>query len=81
MYQLGDEIDAWLFDESRQTGDYKVFEVDNGYQILYFCEFDLPRWQTQIIETLREEDYNAWFATLPEKYSSQVHKFGMFYAM
>ena len=77
-YQTEDEIDSWLFDEPRTAGDYEVFEVSNGYQIIYFSGYDEVRWVSQVKNILASSDYDEWFAGLDY---SVDEKFCMRYAM
>lgn len=65
--QLIDELDAWSFDESRQSGDTAVLRSPYGYHLVYFVgstdigyaqaeEALKVRWMEALVEQAREDD-------------------------
>ncbi|MCL2044823.1 MAG: peptidylprolyl isomerase [Oscillospiraceae bacterium] len=71
------EIDSWLFDESRQVGDWELLHTQYGYHLVYFAGFgerycdylategvyDMNN-QYKIVSGLREDKFNEWLETL-----------------
>ena len=80
--QLTEELDAWCFDEARQSGDVEIIRTACGYHIVYFCgstdiwydaaETDLTaQMQAQKIQDARKKypakiDYSAISLGQPE---------------
>ena len=69
----------WCFDASRKPGDTGVVETDYGYHIMYFVGEDLPRWQAQVSDTLKDEDYAEWVTALTADSSIEQNSSGMKY--
>jgi len=43
-----DSIDQWLYDESREEGDYEIIKGDGGYHLIYFVGKDIVKWQLEV---------------------------------
>jgi hypothetical protein len=60
----------WCFDSSRQPGDTGIVYGEStsykGYHVMYFVGTDIPYWQVQVIDDLKDEDYNTWYDDLAE---------------
>lgn len=59
----GDMVEAfndWCFDPARQSGDTDIVESEYGYHVMYFVGYDLPAWQADVSDTLRNQDYAEW---------------------
>ncbi|MBR5272040.1 MAG: peptidylprolyl isomerase [Clostridia bacterium] len=48
-----DEIDVWIFDESRVKGDCAIIKSENGYHLLYFAGEDIVKWQLDVKAQIR----------------------------
>ena len=59
------EMGMWLFDETRQQGDIKVFISSDQTEVyvLYF-EFSAPAWYNTARNTITSDNFNAWNANL-----------------
>ena len=62
--QMVTEFNDWCFDASRQSGDTGIVygESSNykGYHVIYFVGDDVPYWQVQAENALRNTDTEAW---------------------
>ena len=62
------EFNDWCFDASRQSGDTGIVygESSNykGYHVMYFVGDDVPYWQVQAENALRNTDTEAWLDSL-----------------
>ena len=67
----------WCFDASRKPGDTGVVETDYGYHVMYFVGEALPRWQAQVSDTLKNEDYTEWVTALTAESSIEQNSSGM----
>lgn len=77
--QMVSAFNDWCFDSSRKAGDTGVVETDYGYHIMYFVGEDLPRWQAQVADTLKNEDYAEWIDSLTSGSSVEQSSSGMKY--
>ena len=60
--EMVEEFNDWIFDASRKTGDYEIVESPYGYHLIYFVSTDEVTYRNHMIEeTLREDDYEAWY--------------------
>ena len=75
--QMVDTFNDWCFDSSRKTGDTGIVETTYGYHIMYFVGKDLPRWQAQVSDTLKNEDYAEWVTELTADSSIEQNRSGM----
>ena len=62
--QMVTEFNDWCFDASRQSGDTGIVygESSNykGYHVIYFVGDDVPYWQVQAENALRNTDTETW---------------------
>ena len=58
------EFNDWCFDASRQAGDTGIVYGESskykGYHVIYFVGDDVPYWQVQAENALRNTDTEAW---------------------
>jgi len=66
------EINEWLFDSARKSGDTTIVESSYGFHILYFVGEDAPAWELEVDETLTSDAYNEYVAALEENANIQV---------
>ena len=62
--QMVTEFNDWIFDEARQAGDTAIVETTYGYHVMYFVGTDLPYWQVQAINALKNTDHSDWITAL-----------------
>lgn len=68
-----EEFNDWIFDASRKEGDYDIVKTEFGYHLIYFVNTCDETYRNHMIEdTMREEDYKAWFDGLVEAASVTV---------
>ena len=77
--QMVTEFNDWCFDASRKPGDTGVVETTYGYHVMYFVGEDLPRWQAQVADTLKDDDYSEWVASLTADAVIEKNDSGMKY--
>ena len=66
--QMVSEFEDWCFDASRQSGDTGIVLTSYGYHIMYFVSQGDNYLTTSVEDTLRNEDYTAWYEALAENY-------------
>jgi len=77
--QMATEINDWLFDPARKSGDCDIVLTDSyGYHIVYFIGTDEPYWKVQVKSTLTSSDYSSWTSGLVENITA-VEGSGMKY--
>ena len=65
--QMTTEMNDWLFDPARKSGDCDIVLTDSyGYHIVYFIGTDEPYWKVQVKNTLTNNDYSSWSTGLVE---------------
>ena len=73
--QMVTEFNDWCFDPARQAGDtgivYGESDSYKGYHIMYFVGTDLPYWQVQVTDTLKNADVDAWYAEKTANYTAE----------
>ncbi len=77
--QMVQAFNDWCFDSSRKSGDTGIVETDYGYHVMYFVGTDLPRWQAQVSDTLKDQDYADWITALTADSSIEPNSSGMKY--
>ncbi len=55
-----EEVEAWLFDESRKPGDSEIIRSTYGYHIMYFVGEGETYWKVLAKEGLENENYTKW---------------------
>ena len=66
------EFDAWIFDESREYGDYGLVKTSYGYHIMYFVG-RTPRWIHTVGEKIAEERLNTMLQEAVEENALTVY--------
>ena len=65
-----DAFDAWIFDESRQSGDTTLVENpqsgQQGWHVIYFQDWDTPVWKNTADSSIRSQRVNDWLTSLTE---------------
>ena len=73
--QMVTEFNDWCFDPARQAGDtgivYGESDSYKGYHVMYFVGNDLPYWQVEVTETLKNNDVSAWYAEKTADYTAE----------
>lgn len=77
--QMVTEFNDWCFDSSRKAGDTGVVETSYGSHVMYFVGKDLPRWQAQVTDTLKDADYADWISGLTADNTIEQNSSGMKY--
>ena len=67
----------WCFDPARKSGDTGIVETSYGYHIMYFVGDNIPYWQVQTRDALKEADYTAWVEAFHEDADIVRGSFGM----
>ncbi len=62
------EFNDWIFDESREVGDYDIIKTDYGYHVMYFSGTDELAWKLEVKENIETEKYAEYKADLATKY-------------
>lgn len=75
--QMVPAFNDWCFDSSRKSGDTGVVETNYGYHIMYFVGENLPRWQVQVSDMLKDEDYADWVTALTANSSIEQNSSAM----
>lgn len=70
--QMVDAFNDWCFDSSRQPGDTGIVETDYGYHIMYYVSANVPYWQARVESTLRNADFEAWYADITAGYTGEA---------
>lgn len=72
------QVQEWLFAEGRKPGQAAVVEYTDdsgnvvGYTVLFAEEFGELRWRAQAMNTLRSDDYTAWYTEIEENYPAEL---------
>lgn len=65
-----DALDAWLFDESRQSGDTTVLEDTTdgaqGWRVVYFQDWNNPVWKNTADSSIRSQRVSDWLTSLTD---------------
>lgn len=72
------EFDAWIYDEARKVGDTDIIFVEavnyTGHHVMYFDGFgETPYWQLEVENTIRNEEYSEWYASLNSGLTAEEH--------
>ena len=73
--QMVAEFNDWCFDPARKSGDTGIVYGESssykGYHIMYFAGTDLPYWQVQVTNSLKNNDVSAWYAEKTADYTAE----------
>jgi len=56
--QMVAEFNNWCFDKSRKPGDTDVVDTSYGSHVMYYVGDNIPHWEAQVTEALREKASN-----------------------
>ena len=69
----------WCFDASRKPGDTGIVETNYGYHVMYYVQQnEQATWQAKVEDTMRQNDYNAFYETAKENYEVKTHWLGLY---
>lgn len=71
--QMVEEFDSWIFDASREVGDYEIVETSYGYHIMFFSGNDGIVWEALAKSGVEAEEYEAYTEELEGKYEIVVY--------
>jgi hypothetical protein len=75
--QMLTAFNDWCFDPDRQVGDTGIVETSYGYHIMYFSGYGDNYRETLVEDTMRSDDYDAWYEEASAPYEITEHSFGM----
>ena len=75
--QMVPEFNEWCFDSARKAGDVEIVKTDYGYHLIYFVSEGAPQWQVNARNVLLNEQYNAYYTPLAEKYAVTTDDYGL----
>jgi len=76
--QMVTAFNDWCFDPVRQVGDYGIVETEYGCHMMYFSGFGEKTYRNFMVEnTMRNNDYNAWYAATIEAAGHTVEDLSM----
>jgi hypothetical protein len=75
-----DVLEAWCFDESRQSGDSVVLRDDTGWYLVYFNGWGESALTVQARDALIQERYDQWLNERETAYPVKTHGFAMIIA-
>ncbi len=72
-----DEITDWIWAEGRKAGDCEIVKTSYGYHIVYFVEYGDEKWNSDVVNTLKGEDYSDYLDALKEEYPISFNDKGL----
>ncbi len=72
-----EEITDWIWAEGRKAGDCEIVKTTYGYHIVYFVEYGDEKWNADVVNTLKSEDYSDYLDSLREKYPVSFNDKGL----
>ena len=48
MGDMIDEIDSWIFNDSRKEGDCEIIKTESAYHLIYFASKDIAKWKLDV---------------------------------
>ena len=74
------EIDAWIFDPSRKSGDKILIEGEKQMLILFYVEASPnPEWYDRVNSFIRMDNYQAFVSEKLKDYAYVFHEDGLKY--
>ena len=74
------DIDDWIFDPARETGDKIMFEEDTQILILFYVESSPnPEWYDRVNSFIRMDNYQAFISENLKNYAYTFHEDGLEY--
>ena len=77
--QMVQEFNDWCFDPARKAGDTDIVKTSYGYHIMYFVGEGENYRRAQIIDDLKESDYDDWADKLTEDKVAELVDAGIKY--
>ena len=77
--QMVTAFNDWIFDESREPGDYGVVKTEYGYHLIYFVGYGEEQWKDSVDSAKRSADYTAWYDEQSAAYEGKTSGFGMLF--
>ena len=74
-----ESFEDWAYDESRQVGDTGIIESEYGYHVMYFSGYGDVYRDYLVENTLRTNDYNAWYEEVTAGSSYTTYGFPMMF--
>ncbi len=71
------EITDWIWAEGRKEGDCEIVKTSYGYHIVYFVAYGDEKWNADVVNTLKGEDYQEYLKTLREAYPMRFNDKGL----
>ena len=62
----------WIFAKSRKEGDVDVVKTDYGYHVMYFVGDGYEVWQSDVVSSMKTEDYQKKLEDLKKEISPKV---------
>ncbi len=75
--QMVEAFDAWIFDESRQTGDVDIVETEYGFHIIYFIGEGENSFADDVRTAFENAKYQELLDELTADYPVEENAFGM----
>ena len=74
--RIGDTIHVF-FAQLGINVSSRIVETNYGYHIMYFVGTDLPYWEVQVRDTLKNDDFNTWYTEKTADYTAEQSSFGI----
>ena len=76
--QYSSDINAWIFDESRNPGDTTLLDMDGDFYILHFVsKSDKPEWYDRVNSFIRMNNYSAFISEKSAEYTYEFDENGL----
>lgn len=66
--ELDKNIENWLFDKSRKTGDHNIFNINSDYHLFYYIGTNEPYYYSVIRNEFADENYDKYMHSILDKY-------------
>ncbi|MBO5248152.1 MAG: peptidyl-prolyl cis-trans isomerase [Clostridia bacterium] len=71
------EITDWIWAEGRKEGDCEIVKTSYGYHLVYFVGYGEEKWNSDVVKTLKNNDYSDYLKELKEKYPVSFNDKGL----
>lgn len=75
--QMVEAFEDWCFAEGRQAGDTGIVETEYGFHIMYFSGYGDDYLTYTVDDTLRNNDYSAWYEAEAVNYETATVESGL----
>ena len=72
--QLVEEIEEFLFEADRKSGDYKIIKSTYGYHLVYYKGTNVEKWKIDAEELLISQDFEAESQKLFDEYGISLSR-------